>query len=95
MKHIFLTLFLIFCISPAFAAEKDVVIKVNGMVCDFCAQSVLKIFSKEEGVTDIDVSLDESTVSLNLEDGATITDEKIAEIINFSGYDLVEIICIQ
>lgn len=45
MRHFFLTLSFFFLTLPAVAA--DVIdIQVKGMVCDFCAQSVTKVFFK-------------------------------------------------
>lgn len=80
-------------ITPVTAQEKtnDVVVKINGMVCDFCAQSLKKVFGKEDSVVDIAVSLDDQTVTIDTKDGQTISDEKIKELIEWGGYDLVSI----
>lgn len=91
MKKLLLTLTaLTLFASPAFAAN-IVNIGVNGMVCDFCAQSVLKVFEENEGVENIDVNLDDALVILTMKDGATITDEEIEKNIHYAGYDLVDI----
>ena len=78
---------------PVFAADKtdDIIIKVNGMVCDFCAQSLKKVFAKEESVNDIDVNLDNQTVTVDTKEGQTLSDEKIKELIEWGGYDFVSI----
>jgi copper chaperone CopZ len=73
------------------AADRDVLVTVNGMVCDFCAQSLKKVFGKEDGVTGLSVDLDNQLVIIDMEDGASISDEKIAELIDWGGYDLVSI----
>jgi copper chaperone CopZ len=65
--------------------------EVNGMVCDFCARAVEKVFSKEDGVTDVTVNLDNGTITITLEEGASISDERVAELVKKSGYDLVAI----
>lgn len=79
--------------APAFAEDRadDIVVKVDGMVCDFCAQSLKKVFSKEESVNGIAVSLDEQTVTIDTKEGAELSDEKIKELIEWGGYDLVHI----
>lgn len=78
--------------SISFAEEKyDIVIKANGMVCDFCAQSLNKVFSKKESVESIDVNLDTSSVGVHLKNGQDLTDEEIKELIEWGGYDLVAI----
>ena len=77
--------------TPVHANEKDVVAEVNGMVCDFCAQSLSKVFGKEDSVNDINVSLDTQTVTIDVKDGKTLRDEKIKELIEWGGYELVSI----
>ena len=88
---IFIALFLL--TTPVTAQEKtdDIVLKVNGMVCDFCAQSLKKVFGKEDSVNDIDVNLDDQTVTIDTKSGTTIDDTKIKELIEWGGYDLISI----
>ncbi len=80
-------------LTPAFADDKkdDIVITVEGMVCDFCAQSLKKVFNKEDSVNDIAVNLDDQTVIVDTKDNAELSDTKIKELIEWSGYDLVDI----
>lgn len=75
--------------APAFAAEKtdDIVVKANGMVCDFCAQSLKKVFGKEDSVNDIAVNLDDQTITIDTKNGQTLSDEKIKELVEWGGYD--------
>lgn len=77
------------------AHANSIEIKVNGMVCDFCAQAIWKVFQKHEEVENIDVNLDEGTVTVNLKPGQTLTDEQLQEGITYSGYDLVSITKIE
>lgn len=90
----FLALFLLVFVSPALAADtahEDIVIKVNGMVCDFCAQSVFKVFEEHEEVETTEVNLDTGSVTIHLKPGQTITDEAVNEGIHYAGYDLVSV----
>ena len=89
--RIFLLTILLTCfvITPVFA--KDVVVGVNGMVCDFCAQSLNKVFMKEPGVENLDISLGDKTVTIHLADGSDISDKKIRELINWAGYETASI----
>lgn len=89
-KLILSTLALMMLSAPAFAKE-IVNVTVNGMVCDFCAQSVLKVFEKNEGVENIDIDLDTGIVAIHMKDGAEITDAEIEKNIDYSGYGLVKI----
>lgn len=79
--------------SPALADDKkdDVVVEIAGMVCDFCAQSLTKVFTKEDSVNGIAVSLDDQTVTVDVKEGAELSDAKIKELIEWGGYDLIKI----
>ena len=41
-------------------------ISVNGLVCDFCARSIEKIFSKKESVQSININLEKMLITINL-----------------------------
>ncbi len=70
-------------------AQPMIVAKVNGLVCDFCAQALKKVFKKEEGVKDLTVDLDAGEVRIALKEGGEISDETVAKLIRKSGYSLV------
>lgn len=72
-------------------AENAVVItaKVNGLVCDFCAQALKKVFKKEAAVESLNVDLSAGDVHIALKPGHSITDERVADLIRKSGYSLV------
>lgn len=91
MKHIFLTLVFAVLAFPAFAGSQDIaVIQVKGMVCDFCAQAVTKVFSKHDNVSDIAVDLDAQTISLYFKDkNAHLSEDQIKQGVHYSGYDFV------
>jgi len=86
MKHLFLT----FAVLLAFTlpAHAQTYVDVNGLVCDFCAQSLKKVFSKEEAVEDIDVNLDTKVVTINFKDGLSLDDEMITKLVTDSGYNV-------
>ncbi|MFN3213495.1 MAG: heavy-metal-associated domain-containing protein [Henriciella sp.] len=65
--------------------------KVNGMVCDFCARAVTKVFGKEDAVKNVHVDLDNGEIHVTLEAGGTLSDDRVAELVKKSGYDLVSI----
>lgn len=99
MKKWMMTFLMYMCLlTPAMSAPTEkiqdlnhIVVKVNGMVCDVCAQSVKKLMMKEESVAGVDINLDNGEVDINLKQGQTLTDEQIKKIIDFSGYDVVSI----
>lgn len=93
MKLSFLTLVtaLTLISFPAFAAGETVHIKILGMVCDFCAQSIEKVFMKTGQVESLDISLKDSLIILNMKDGQTLADEAITKHIVDSGYTVESI----
>ena len=66
-------------------------ISVNGLVCDFCARSIEKLFSKKESVKSINVNLEEMLIRIKLKKGKSLNDSIITKIITDSGYDIREI----
>lgn len=95
MKYLLALMIGLFLIAPAQAEIKskahDVVIKINGMVCDVCAQSVKKTFLKNEGVKDVTIDLDSGEVRVDLKPKAVLADEDIQKMIDYAGYDIVSI----
>ena len=66
-------------------------ISVNGLVCDFCARSIEKLFSKKESVKSIDVNLGNMIITINLKKGKKLNDDIVRQVIKDSGYDVTEI----
>ena len=105
MKHIWIALAAttLAAITPSAMAETDpqsgttisaqtlVTAKVNGMVCDFCARAVTKVFGKEAAVENVHVDLDKGEIHVTLKSGAELSDERVASLGKKSGYDLVSI----
>ncbi|MEL6745858.1 MAG: heavy-metal-associated domain-containing protein, partial [Pseudomonadota bacterium] len=73
------------------AAQTMVTAKVNGMVCDFCARAVTKVFGKEEAVDNVHVDLDRGEIHVTLKSGAELSDDRVGELVKKSGYDLVSV----
>lgn len=92
MRTIFFVLTLFILALPVRAADAPVIhVGVEGMVCDVCAQSLIKIFKKEASVEKIDVSLEKSLVTITLKPGGTLDDKAISKHIDHAGYKLVNI----
>lgn len=89
-----LTLTVILSSAPALAAEacKDTVnVKVNGLVCDFCARALEKVFGKREEVSGIKVDLDKGDIRINLKPGKTMDDDTVKQLVTDSGYNVTAI----
>ena len=95
MFIVFLSLILLtFCIGSAYA--KTIKIGVEGMVCDFCAQSIEKVFLKQPGVEKVDVNLEVGKVTVKMADVFQdnengISDERIKQLFLDAGYDVSKI----
>lgn len=73
-------------------APAPTVVNVEGMVCDFCAQALNKVFGKEEVVDRLDVNFDDQTVTVYYKEGVeALSDENIEKMIYWAGYDVVGI----
>ena len=71
--------------------EQVAVVNVNGMVCDFCARGLEKVFKSEKAVSKIVVDLDESIVSIRKKPDKILTDTRIKELILKNGYSVEKI----
>ena len=90
-KFILGTAFTLSLMTATPALASTIHIGVNGLVCDFCARAIEKVFMEEAGVTAIKVDLTEKLITLDLADDADFSDEKIRELVTDSGYDVKNI----
>ena len=89
---IMLTIFVAISVSHS----KTIHIDVEGLVCDFCAQSIEKVFMKQPGVERVDVNLNDGRVIVKMadvfqddEDG--ISNDRIEKLFLDAGYDVLAI----
>ncbi len=66
-------------------------VKVNGLVCDFCATALEKVFSRKEEVSGIKVDLDHGSVVVNFKEGKNMPDSEVKDLITNAGYDVVQL----
>ena len=67
------------------------VVKVNGLICDFCVQSLTKTFKKQAAIRAVAVDLDSKEVRLGFKPGMNIDDATIGKLIKDAGYNVVSI----
>ncbi len=95
MKLVILAAFLGLSLPLQAQAEAEegnrVVAHVEGMVCDFCAQGLLKALGGEDSVDDVIVDLDASTLTVVLKDGASLPNEELDRIISDNGFTVSSI----
>jgi copper chaperone CopZ len=78
-------------LSSGIKSENIIDVATNGMVCDFCAQAIEKVFMKREDVQGINVDLDNQKVVIYLKDKATIEDNEIVKLFEEAGYGVDKI----
>jgi copper chaperone CopZ len=78
-------------VSAAPAAGAHILVTVNGLVCDFCAISMKKIFLRKEPVAAVTVNLTTKIVEIDLKPGKTLDDGEIRKGIADAGYAVVSI----
>ena len=79
-------------ISAALAnGGAPVVVDVLGVVCDFCATAMNKVFSKRDEVAAIYVDLDKKTLNLVINDGSDLSDKQIENLAKQAGYRIADI----
>ena len=95
MKYVIIILLTFFLSLSSYS--KTIVIDVQGLVCDFCAQSIDKVFSKQAGVEKVDVNLNDGRVTVKMadvfeDDEVGISDETIIKLLQDAGYEVTAII---
>ena len=73
------------------AGGQPVVVDVLGVVCDFCATAMNKIFGQRKEVAAVYVDLDKKTLSLALQAGKTLSDQDIEKLAEQAGYRIAAI----
>lgn len=68
--------------------EGTVKVDIYGLVCDFCAQALEKVFDKEAAVDDIKVDLEAKIVTIHLKNGMQLEDSLIEKNILDAGYNV-------
>ena len=91
MKYIIIILLTFFLSFTS--VSKSIHVDVEGLVCDFCAQSIQKVFLKQPGVEKVDVNLNNGRVIIKMadvfqddEDG--ISNDRIVKLFLNAGYDV-------
>ena len=73
------------------ASAGTIEMKVNGLVCGFCAQGIEKTFRKNPATEDVFVSLETRLVAILTKEGKDIPDAELKKALKDAGYDVKEI----
>jgi len=63
-------------------------VAVEGMVCDFCAQAIERVFMKREEVAGITINLNDQNVIISLKSEKDIENTTIEELFLNAGYNV-------
>lgn len=72
-------------------AGRLIEVQVNGMVCDFCAQSLTKVLKKKDEVEAVSISLETKLVIITQKPGMTLSDDEVKKAVSWAGYDTARI----
>jgi copper chaperone CopZ len=70
------------------AGAGTIEMKVNGLVCGFCAQGIEKTLRKNPATADVVVSLENRLVAVATREGQDISDAELTKALVDSGYDV-------
>lgn len=86
MKQLLLLAMISIMPLTAFAAGTHYKIRVDGLVCPFCAYGVEKKFKKIDGVKKIDVNLDKGLVHVDVAEGIKFTEPQLKKLFKDAGF---------
>jgi mercuric ion binding protein len=75
--------------ATAFAASKTTTIRVTGMKCNKCSSSVAKALKATAGVETAEVNSEKGEAVITYDD-AKVTEAKLREVINGTGFKVAE-----
>jgi copper chaperone CopZ len=87
MRKTLLTFIILASLAGSAWAE-TITTTVNGMVCAFCATGIEKTFRKQPEVATVKVDLPKKRVVITTKPGKTLSDDKIKEVVTYSGYKM-------
>jgi copper chaperone CopZ len=73
---------------PTASLATTIEIKVNGLVCGFCAQGIEKTLRKNAATADVFVSLENKLVAVATREGTDISDAELRQALTNAGYDV-------
>jgi copper chaperone CopZ len=87
MRKTLLTFIILVGLAGSAWAE-TITTTVHGMVCAFCATGIEKTFRKQPEVATVKVDLPRKRVVITTKPGKTLSDDKIKEVVTYSGYKM-------
>jgi copper chaperone CopZ len=89
MKKFFVTLTALLAFTSVNASTIEM--KVNGLVCAFCAQGIEKTLKAYPATAEVVVSLENRLVAVSTKDGQDIPDAELTKALTDAGYTVKSI----
>ena len=70
----------------------EIIMRVDGLACAFCAYGLEKKLKRLEGVEEVRISLNEGRVWIRFKEGYSINEQTLRRLVKESGFVLREII---
>ena len=90
-KSVLLAMIFAVSVSGNALASNKIMVKVNGLVCDFCIQSIGMMLKKEASVASSTIDMKQKFVIIHTKNGKNISDQRIAQLIEKAGYTVVSV----
>ena len=90
MKKLIIASMLMFA-TMAFADEKKLTVKIDGMTCPSCAASVESQFDKLDAVDSVDISLTKGTAIVTLKEGKNLKEDDVKNAVKDAGFKVIEV----
>lgn len=65
----------------------DVGVRVEGMVCQFCASGIERLMNREDRIEAFEVSFDDAMVFVTFAQGDAMNEDELRRLIRRAGYD--------
>ena len=85
------SILLIILTSLGLTFSAEVVMKVDGLACAFCAYGLEKKLKNLKGVEEVKISLNEGKVWIKLKEGYKVDEKTLRKLVKESGFILREI----
>ena len=71
--------------------NEQIVVDIEGLVCDFCARGLEKVFYKQKEIKRLEVDFDQSTLTIQMVPSRNLTDDDIVGLVEGNGFTVTKI----
>lgn len=86
IKHLVFAALLLGSYSIMASHDQIIEIEISGLTCSFCVYGLQKNLEKHVEIETAEISLKQNKARIHLTPGATVTEEKLKEIIKNAGF---------